>query len=80
MGAEGQRCELLGGCLFFNDEMDRMPKMADIYKRNYCLHDHSQCARFMVARSLGRSQVPADLFPNDRVRALDMLAAAGVTV
>lgn len=58
-------CECLPNCPFFFDKMDDMPAMADIYKRRYCQGDNTECARHAVFRTLGRSHVPSDLFPND---------------
>jgi hypothetical protein len=57
-------CELLGGCLFFNDKMATTPGTAAMYKKRYCIEDNSKCARFLIASSMGRDKVPADLFPN----------------
>lgn len=58
-------CECLAGCPFFHDKMENMPAMADIFKRKYCLGDNSQCARHIVFKTLGKSMVPSDMFPND---------------
>jgi len=58
-------CECLAGCAFFNDKMDSIPAMADIYKQKYCLGDSSACARHRVFASLGREYVPGDMYPND---------------
>jgi hypothetical protein len=62
-------CQLLAGCIFFNDKMSSMPGMADLYKSKYCKGDNSSCARFRVFSALGREKVPPDLFPNDVERA-----------
>ncbi|MDA3936844.1 MAG: hypothetical protein PF636_08315 [Actinomycetota bacterium] len=71
-------CECLGGCLFFDDRMAKMPSMAELYKRKYCQADNSDCARFMVFQVLGRDAVPVNLFPNDVDRATKILAAPAV--
>ena len=63
------KCQLIAGCLFFNDKMQNMPAISGIYKKNYCQGDNSNCARFMVFQALGREKVPEDLFPNQRDRA-----------
>lgn len=65
-------CPRLAKCLFFNDQMAEMPSMAGIVKQRYCRTDHSQCARFMVADTLGPEAVPADLYPSqvDRAKAI----------
>ena len=62
-------CECLAGCPFFNDKMEMMPAMSNMYKKNFCLSDYSDCARFMVFKTLGKPSVPVDLFPNQKERA-----------
>ena len=57
-------CELLKGCLFFNDKMPLDSAMGRIYKQKYCTGDNSICARYMVASQLGRDKVPATMYPN----------------
>lgn len=65
-------CPCLAGCPFFNDRMPDHPALAGMFKKNYCLGEHTACARFMVFQALGREKVPADLYPNmqDRARAI----------
>ncbi len=36
-------CELLKGCIFFNDQMSTKPNIAELYKSNYCKADASDC-------------------------------------
>jgi len=66
-------CESLGTCPFFNDRMANMPAMKDLYKERYCRGDFNNCARHMVSQSKGKSQVPANLFPNNRERAASLM-------
>ncbi|MBU1043584.1 MAG: hypothetical protein KJ915_04200 [Candidatus Omnitrophica bacterium] len=61
-------CALLGGCLFFNDKMAAAPGTAGMYKKRYCIGDNSKCARYVIATTLGRDKVPADLYPNQAER------------
>ena len=56
-------CERLGVCLFFTGKMSAMPKAAALMKKNYCLGDKVECARYQVL-SMG-IEPPGDLFPND---------------
>jgi hypothetical protein len=67
-------CELLQGCIFFNDRMAKMPATAEMMKAKYCRGDNTKCARFLVFEKLGRLAVPADLPPNDVGRAEAILA------
>ena len=67
-------CELLKGCLFFNDKMPPERGMGAIYKTTYCQGDSSKCARYRVAKTLGREKVPANLYPNMHERANSLIA------
>ncbi|HEY5959425.1 MAG TPA: hypothetical protein VIV60_22860 [Polyangiaceae bacterium] len=69
------QCEALEGCPFFNDKMVNMPAVAAIVKQNYCLGDHSQCARRLVRDTLGAGSVPVDLYPDQLARARQLLTA-----
>lgn len=67
-------CEKLSVCPFFNDKMTGFPGTAASIKQSYCQKDNSNCARFMVLKALGKSKVPADLFPNQQDRAKKIIA------
>ena len=56
-------CELIQGCLFFNNKMKDMPATAEILKARYCKSDFMVCARHRVFKALGRPKVPPDLYP-----------------
>ncbi len=64
-------CEKLMTCPFFNGQLDDMPAVSGLLKQSYCLGDKTDCARYQVA-SAGL-KVPADLFPNDTLRANRLL-------
>lgn len=68
-------CELLAGCLFFNDKMPMESGLGALFKKNYCQGDNSKCARFMVANTLGRAKVPTSLYPNMFDEAEQLIAA-----
>ena len=68
-------CELLKGCLFFNDKIHNMPTLAEQFKEKYCRGDNSNCARYMTCKALGREKVPPDLFPNQLERAKGIIAS-----
>jgi hypothetical protein len=56
-------CELIQGCIFFNNKMQNMPATAELLKKRYCKAAFTTCARHMVFKALGRPRVPPDLFP-----------------
>lgn len=66
-------CELLKTCLFFNDKLEKMPGPAELFKDLYCRRDNSICARYLIAKELGREVIPRDLFPNHVEMAKEIL-------
>ena len=71
-------CAKLPTCIFFNDQMENMPAVAELLKSQYCRGVFAECARFRIAARLGGGKVPGDLYPNDAVRAgkiLDLLTS-----
>ena len=69
-------CDRLSTCIFFNDQMEQMPTVAELLKKEFCRGAFAECARFQVAAALGGPSVPKDLFPQDRGRAHRLLGAA----
>ncbi len=66
-------CEFLARCPFFNDKMANMPSTANLLKNKFCKGDFTKCARYMIAKTLGREKVPPDLFPNEIDKAKKIL-------
>jgi hypothetical protein len=56
--------------------MSGMPSMADMYKKKYCQGDNTNCARYMVFKTLGKGTVPGDLFPNMAAKAQEIIKKA----
>jgi len=68
------RCERLDGCPFFKN-LEHLPMTAEHLAAAYCNGDNTGCARlWVVANGI---LPPDDLFPNERDRALRILAEAG---
>ena len=68
----GQECPNVKKCPFFHGMLEKMPATAEILKEEYCLgkgRPYTECARYMVASTLGKQFVPKDLFPNQQERA-----------
>ena len=66
-------CELIEKCLFFNDQLKKMPNASDMMKNIYCRWNYKKCARYRVASALSSKEVPSDLFPSDSFRASQIL-------
>lgn len=69
-------CELRMTCPLFNEHMQATPSARAMYRVRYCNGDHAACARYVVYLSLGRENIPGDLYPNDHLRAMDLVRAA----
>ena len=67
-------CELLKECLFFVGKMSIEAGVGAIYKKNYCQTDNSKCARYIVAKKLGKDKVPASLYPNMYEKAKEIVS------
>ena len=70
-----EECPYLAGCIFFHDKMANRPATAELYKQSFCRGRPKDCARLIVREALGKDRVPADLFPNERPRAQQLVAA-----
>jgi len=68
-------CELIQGCIFFNNKMRDMPATAELLKKQYCTGAYTTCSRYMVFKALGKSSVPPNLFPQQTGVAKDIIKA-----
>lgn len=68
------QCDLINGCIFFNDKMADMPAISSRYKDKYCRDSYQTCARFQIFKEFGRENVPANLFPNQESSVPDISA------
>ncbi|MCK8817676.1 hypothetical protein MWH28_09925 [Natroniella sulfidigena] len=62
-------CEHITNCAFFNDKMDEKAGLASLYKKRYCQGDNSNCARYLVSKTVGSQCLPSGLFPNQHQKA-----------
>jgi hypothetical protein len=67
-------CELLLACPFYNEKLKALPGLAEGLKKLYCFVEKPVCARYMIAKALGREKVPLDLFPNEIEKAENIIA------
>lgn len=66
-------CPFLAGCPFFNDKLANMPMISGYLKLQFCNDRYAECARYLVRTQLGPEHVPGDMFPNEPLRAHDMV-------
>lgn len=57
-------CEKLEKCPFYQGEMKMESGLGLLYKQKYCEGDKTQCARYMIAATVGPAFVTNDVYPN----------------
>ena len=73
---EMSKCPYAEKCPFFNDAMAKLPLSAEMYKERYCKGDFNKCARFEVRSKCGKEAVPANLYPNQKDRAAEIVKSS----
>jgi hypothetical protein len=63
------KCPVLEVCRFFNDIIENVPSISETLKKQYCLGDNSECARFRIFREIGKEHLPDDVFPHEMEKA-----------
>lgn len=59
-----------------------MPRSSEIMKNMFCMGKYAECARYLVYKKYGSENVPNDLFPNEYIRARDLINkdSSGISV
>jgi hypothetical protein len=68
------KCELVGYCPFFRDQMAEMPRSTRITMEIFCREEYEKCARHIVFEECGSENVPIDLFPSEFKRAEEIVS------
>lgn len=67
-------CEFIQKCPFFNDKLDIKSVDIESLKTKFCRNNNLNCARYMVALSLGPEKTPLNLSPQEKERAYEVIA------
>ena len=59
-----ETCEKLAKCPFYQGQMSMESGLGSMYKRKYCEGDKTQCARYMIATTVGPEFVTNHIYPN----------------
>ncbi len=76
MTAPRESCKHIGHCELARDETGYSPEFARIIRTRWCRASYTDCARYHVARALGREAVPVDFFPSEMERVASFIASA----
>lgn len=74
---KSSNCECFETCDLFNTSISKLPSTSKSFQDKFCHLNHKSCARYMVFEKLGKDEIPKDLFPNERGRALELIGAVG---
>ena len=66
-------CKFITTCPFFTGRMDDSKGLGAMYKKHYCLGSSKNCARYIIASKLGKEKMPANLYPHQKDRAIQLL-------
>ncbi len=67
-------CEKLEKCPFYQGKMSMESGLGSMYKKRYCEGDKTQCARYMIATTVGPEFVTTDIYPNMHAQAEKIIA------
>lgn len=67
-------CERMEKCKYFNERLKELEAVQEMWKKNYCRADKTQCARYMVLQALGLDKVPNNLVPTQIDRAKSLIS------
>ena len=70
-------CEYISTCPFPQGNMQDRDYDLDAMMDEYCRANNLHCARYMVSMALGETEVPADLYPDEKTRAYQLIATSG---
>lgn len=70
-------CEFVDMCPFFSGKLaDRAAEIEEL-REKYCKNNNLNCARYMIASSVGKEHIPPDLYPDEKAVAYTIIAEKG---
>ena len=70
-------CKIAKSCPFYTGKDASQPAAVTNWLRtHYCRGNFAMCARHTVHEVMGMEYIPADLFPNEQVRAHEIVSSA----
>ncbi len=70
-------CQIARSCPLYRGQKDsQTAAVSNWLKTQYCRGNFALCARHAIHEAMGQEYVPADLFPNEQVRANQIVSQA----
>jgi hypothetical protein len=66
-------CERLSTCAFIEYMIKVVPFTVNMVKIKYCEYDKNRCARYRLSKALQAVEIPADLWPADEMKVLEII-------
>ncbi|MBL7214118.1 MAG: hypothetical protein ISS71_00405 [Phycisphaerae bacterium] len=76
--SSGQRCPYFKTCEFIQSQEDKLPRLTNQFKENYCLKNYYACSRRWIQDFLGAEKVPELMMPQQHDWAEQLLFESGV--
>ncbi len=70
-------CELIDECPFFRGQLTERADEREELKEKYCKNNNLNCARYMIASSVGKEHIPPNLYPDEKIAAYAIIAEKG---
>lgn len=70
-------CEFIEKCPFFSGKLAHKEVDIEKLKQDYCKTNCLRCARYIIAISLGKDEMPPDLYPHEKEIAYSIIAEKG---
>jgi hypothetical protein len=72
-------CRIAKTCPFYNNQANKQAKsLSEWLRYQYCRGNYAMCARHTLHEAMGQDLVPADLYPNEQLRAQQILWRANL--
>ena len=66
-------CDKFETCKMFSEYLSQTSSLVSSFQQKFCRVNNTECARYILLEKVGSKEIPIDLFPNERSRALSIL-------
>jgi hypothetical protein len=70
-------CKIAKSCPLYRSETNSQgAAVSNWLKNHYCRGNYAMCARHTVHEAIGQEFIPADMYPNEQARAIQIVSQA----
>lgn len=71
-------CNLANECIFYQKSESNTSQLNQRLRAEYCMKNHTQCARWKVFKAIGAEWIPMSMLPYQHERTKEILNETGV--